>query len=84
MHLATSEVGLSTHVTDIVNVLLFENLRDVVLVGHSYGGMVITGVADRVHHTLGDSRRLTRGLLRDDQVSLRRSVQVQKLLVGHR
>src|SRR3712207_6435301 len=37
-----------SHVTDIVNVLVFEDLRDVVLVGHSYGGMVITGVADRV------------------------------------
>jgi pimeloyl-ACP methyl ester carboxylesterase len=48
VHLGTPDVGLSTHVTDIVNVLLFENLRDVVLVGHSYGGMVITGVADRV------------------------------------
>jgi pimeloyl-ACP methyl ester carboxylesterase len=48
VHLGTPEVGLSTHVTDIVNVLLFENLRDVVLVGHSYGGMVVTGVADRV------------------------------------
>ncbi|MDQ3950653.1 MAG: alpha/beta hydrolase [Gemmatimonadota bacterium] len=48
VHLGTPEVGLSTHVIDIVNVLLFENLRDVVLVGHSYGGMVITGVADRV------------------------------------
>jgi pimeloyl-ACP methyl ester carboxylesterase len=48
VHLASPEVGLSTHVTDIVNVLLFENLRDVVLVGHSYGGMVISGVADRV------------------------------------
>jgi pimeloyl-ACP methyl ester carboxylesterase len=48
VHLGTPEVGLSTHVTDIVNVLLFENLRDIVLVGHSYGGMVITGVADRV------------------------------------
>jgi pimeloyl-ACP methyl ester carboxylesterase len=48
VHLGTPEVGLSTHVTDIVNVLLFESLRDVVLVGHSYGGMVITGVADRV------------------------------------
>jgi pimeloyl-ACP methyl ester carboxylesterase len=33
---------------DIVNVIAFENLRDVVLVGHSYGGMVITGVADRI------------------------------------
>jgi len=48
VHLGTPEVGLGTHVTDIVNVLVFENLRDVVLVGHSYGGMVITGVADRV------------------------------------
>jgi pimeloyl-ACP methyl ester carboxylesterase len=47
VHLGTPEVGLSTHVTDIANVLLFENLRDVILVGHSYGGMVITGVADR-------------------------------------
>ena len=48
VHLGTAGVGLSTHITDIVNVLLFENLRDVVLVGHSYGGMVVTGVADQV------------------------------------
>ena len=47
VHLATREVGLDTHITDIVNVLRFEELRDVVLVGHSYAGMVITGVADR-------------------------------------
>lgn len=47
VHLGTPDVGLGTHVTDIVNVLLFENLRDVILVGHSYGGMVVTGVADR-------------------------------------
>jgi pimeloyl-ACP methyl ester carboxylesterase len=33
---------------DVVNVIRFENLRDVVLVGHSYGGMVITGVAERI------------------------------------
>lgn len=48
VHLGTPDVGLSTHITDIVNVLLFENLRNVVLVGHSYGGMVVTGVAERV------------------------------------
>lgn len=48
VHLATPDVNLSTHVTDIVNVILFEDLHDVVLVGHSYGGMVITGVMDRV------------------------------------
>jgi pimeloyl-ACP methyl ester carboxylesterase len=47
-HLATREIGLTTHVTDVVNEILFEDLRDVVLVGHSYGGMVISGVAERV------------------------------------
>lgn len=48
VHLATPDVGLSTHIEDVVNMLLFEDLHDVVLVGHSYGGMVITGVADRM------------------------------------
>jgi pimeloyl-ACP methyl ester carboxylesterase len=48
VHLASPEVDLETHIADIVNVLEFEELTDVVLVGHSYGGMVITGVADRV------------------------------------
>jgi pimeloyl-ACP methyl ester carboxylesterase len=46
-HLATPEVNLSTHIQDIVNVLFYEDLHDVILVGHSYGGMVATGVADR-------------------------------------
>lgn len=41
-------VGLDTHIQDVANVLEYEDLRDVVLVGHSYAGMVITGVADRV------------------------------------
>lgn len=48
VHLLTPAVDLSTHITDIVNVIRFENLHDVVLVGHSYGGMVISGVADRI------------------------------------
>ncbi|MGC4039081.1 MAG: alpha/beta fold hydrolase [Chitinophagaceae bacterium] len=45
-HLASAEVGLSTHIKDIVNTILYEDLHDVILVGHSYGGMVVTGVAD--------------------------------------
>lgn len=45
-HLASADVDLYTHVNDVVNTILFENLQDVVLVGHSYGGMVVTGVAD--------------------------------------
>jgi pimeloyl-ACP methyl ester carboxylesterase len=47
-HLASRDIDLETHIQDIVNVILWEELRDVVLVGRSYGGMVITGVANRV------------------------------------
>jgi pimeloyl-ACP methyl ester carboxylesterase len=46
-HLATPEISLDTHVQDVVNVLEYEDLHDVVLVGHSYSGMVVTAVADR-------------------------------------
>ena len=46
-HLAHSDIDLSTHVQDVVNILEFEDLKDVVLLGHSYGGMVATGVADK-------------------------------------
>jgi pimeloyl-ACP methyl ester carboxylesterase len=51
-HLNNNRIGLSTHIDDIVNLILFENLHDVVLVGHSYGGMVITGVMNRVPERL--------------------------------
>jgi pimeloyl-ACP methyl ester carboxylesterase len=47
VHLATPAVGLDTHVQDVVNVLCYEDLREVVLVGKRYAGMVITGVAAR-------------------------------------
>jgi pimeloyl-ACP methyl ester carboxylesterase len=47
-HLATPETDLDTHITDVVNLLRYEDLTDAVLVGHSYGGLVTTGAADRV------------------------------------
>lgn len=47
-HLADATVDLDTHVDDVINLILFEDLRDVVLTGHSYGGMVITGVMNRI------------------------------------
>jgi pimeloyl-ACP methyl ester carboxylesterase len=47
VHLATPVVGLSTHIQDVVHALMFEDLTEVILVGHSAGGLVITGVADR-------------------------------------
>jgi pimeloyl-ACP methyl ester carboxylesterase len=47
-HLANANIGLSTHISDVVNTVRFEELKDVILVGHSYGGMVITGAADQI------------------------------------
>jgi pimeloyl-ACP methyl ester carboxylesterase len=47
-HLARPDVGLETHIEDVVRVLKYEDLSDVILVGNSSGGVVITGVADRV------------------------------------
>ena len=52
-HLLTRETGLDTHVTDIANLLRYRDLRDVVLVGHSYGGMVVTAVAEQAAERIG-------------------------------
>ncbi len=46
-HVAPEYVNLSSHIADIAGLLRYEDLRNVILVGHSYGGMVITGTADR-------------------------------------
>ena len=48
-HLLTKGINLDTHITDIVNVLKWEDLKDIVLVGHSYGGIIVSGVADQMH-----------------------------------
>jgi len=53
-HLLSPAVDLDTHITDIVNLLEYEDLSDVILAGHSYGGMVITGVADRALDRVGN------------------------------
>ena len=52
-HLLSADVDLETHITDVANVLFYEDLHDVVLVGHSYGGLVITGAADRAIDRVG-------------------------------
>jgi pimeloyl-ACP methyl ester carboxylesterase len=51
-HLLTRDIDLDTHILDIVNELKWQELKDVVLVGHSYGGMVISGVAERMEKTI--------------------------------
>jgi pimeloyl-ACP methyl ester carboxylesterase len=70
-HLASRETDLDTHVTDVVNLLRYEDLSDVVLVGHSYGGIVVTGAADRVpervrHLVYVDSGPLPDGVAQAD------------------
>lgn len=54
-HLASPAIGLDTHITDIVNVIDFEELSDVILIGHGFSGVAMTGVADarrdRIAHT---------------------------------
>jgi pimeloyl-ACP methyl ester carboxylesterase len=47
-HLIDLKPDLTTHITDIVNVIKWENLSDIVLVGHSYGGFIISGVAEKM------------------------------------
>ena len=53
-HLSSAKISLNTHISDIVNTILYEDLYNVVLVGHSYGGMVITGVADRIPERMAE------------------------------
>jgi pimeloyl-ACP methyl ester carboxylesterase len=52
VHLGRPEVDLETHITDIVNTILANDLDDVILTGHSYGGIPVTGAADRVPERL--------------------------------
>jgi pimeloyl-ACP methyl ester carboxylesterase len=69
-HLATPEVDLDTHVRDVVGTLECEDLRDVILVGHSYGGPVITGAADLVPSRIGHLVYLDAEVPQDGQAEI--------------
>jgi pimeloyl-ACP methyl ester carboxylesterase len=62
------QIGLETHIEDVAGTILFERLRDVVLVGHSYGGQVIAGTASRLPDRVGQLIYLD-AFLPDDGVS---------------
>lgn len=47
-HLASPDIGLETHIQDLLGMVEYETLTDVILVGHSYSGVVITAVGDRI------------------------------------
>jgi pimeloyl-ACP methyl ester carboxylesterase len=66
-HLLSRDVDLATHIDDVANVLQWEDLSDVVLCGHSYGGCVISGVADHAPERLSALVYLDAFVLQDGQ-----------------
>lgn len=85
-HLSSPEINLSTHIDDIVNLITFERLTDVVLVGHSYGGMVLTGVMDRIpqrikHVTFVDARVPEDGMSAVDMRPLKPSYKIKNGMI---
>jgi pimeloyl-ACP methyl ester carboxylesterase len=66
-HLANPSNDLDTHIQDMLAVIKYEDLRDVVLIGHSYGGMVATGVADRARDRIAQLIYLDAFVPRDGQ-----------------
>jgi pimeloyl-ACP methyl ester carboxylesterase len=68
-HLANPSIDLETHIEDVVQVLEFEDLRDVILVGWSYGGMPITGAADQMLERISRLVYLDADVPRDGEIS---------------
>ena len=67
VHLASPKVNLETHISDVVNLIKFDDLKNVVLIGHSYGGCVISGVADQVPERIAKLIYLDAHLLDDGE-----------------
>ena len=66
-HLLSPRVNLDTHIDDVVNLIQWEELTDVVLCGHSYGGCVISGAADRIRDRIGELVYLDAFVLEDGE-----------------
>jgi pimeloyl-ACP methyl ester carboxylesterase len=83
-HLASPSNDLETHIEDLLAVIKYEDLNDVVLIGHSYGGMVATGVADRARDRIAQVIYLDAFIPRDGQAlfDLLPPEQRQRMLEG--
>ena len=66
-HLASPQINLDTHIADVANLIRWEELSNVVLCGHSYGGCVISGAADRIADRIGALVYLDAFLLENGQ-----------------
>jgi pimeloyl-ACP methyl ester carboxylesterase len=69
-HLLSRQISLDTHIDDVVNLIRWEELSDVILCGHSYAGLVVSGVADRVPERIGALIYLDAFLLEDGRCLL--------------
>ena len=69
-HLFSPSINLDTHILDVVNEMKWQELRDVVLVGHSYGGMVISGVAEKMEKAIASLVMLDAFMPEDGQCVL--------------
>ncbi len=67
VHLARPDVDLETHIADVVNLIASEDLSEVVLAGHSYAGIVVTGVGDRIPERLSQVVYVDSAPLEDGQ-----------------
>ena len=77
-HLAGPEIGLETHIADVVNLLNYEDLSDVILVGWSYGGMIAAGAADRAPERIAHVIYLDSDVPRDGDTSVPPSQHAQR------
>ena len=75
------DVGLDTHIQDIVGLLVDKDLHEVILAGHSYGGMVITGVVDQARERIGRLVYLDTFVPRDGESMVDVSPLVMRLLL---
>lgn len=81
-HLASREVDLDTYIGDVVNVIEFEDLQDVVLVGHSDAGLVVTAVADRIPERISLLTYLDSGPIPDATAYLDMQPPAARELIG--
>lgn len=77
-HLLSRDVNLETHILDVVNLIRWEELSDVVLCGHSYGGCVISGVADRIPDRIRSLVYLDAFVLEDGENLVQHLSEVQR------
>src|SRR5262249_33915654 len=77
-HLLSRDVNLETHIQDVLNLIRWEELSDIVLCGHSYGGCVISGVADRVPDRIRSLVYLDAFVLQDGENLLQHAPEPQR------